>query len=110
MTGDLSHRAAAVVAALERRAPRVGATPLLLTARLVESGWPADAPGGQGRLWVHLLQDARRTTDPDPLVDARIVVLELAARASPPEEALLREGLTDPAEAVRWTAERWLGQ
>ncbi|MCB9779297.1 MAG: hypothetical protein H6742_12090 [Alphaproteobacteria bacterium] len=105
---SLSDGAAAVVEALGQRGARG-------RDRLLERNhpspvdlWTDDLPGEDELPWVAYLGPARRAVSSDPEIDARVVVLEAAARTSPPADWMLVEGLHDPARIVRWTAARLL--
>ncbi len=71
--------------------------------------WPVDEAEESEREARVYLDASRRTASADSLVDARICILEAAARTQPPQRSLLEEGATSSDEAVSWTATRLLG-
>lgn len=107
---SLPERAALVAELLARRERRKGGTVMAPTRVQVRSLWHEDLPGEESIAWTAFLQGVRRATATDAKVDARICVLEAAARLSPPSQALLEEGLRDDDALVRWTAARLLAQ
>ncbi len=106
----LAERAALVGELMARRERRKGGIPMAPTRIQVRSLWHEDLPGEEGIAWTAFLQGVRRATSTDAEVDARICVLEAAARLNPPPQPLLEEGLRDEDPLVRWTSARLLAQ
>ncbi|MEE2750427.1 MAG: hypothetical protein VX519_03290, partial [Myxococcota bacterium] len=71
--------------------------------------WPVDEEGESEREARVYLDGSRRMASSDAQMDARICILEAAARTQPPQRDLLEEGVSSSDEAVRWTATRLLG-
>lgn len=107
-SGTLEQRAAHVLAAEQRRTRDPIVVPMQLGRIKIPTHWIVDLPGEEEFPWVTFLQDARRAVSSDPRVDARICVLESAARAYPMDLDMLVEGLGDEEVVVRWTAARLL--
>lgn len=107
---SLAERADLVLELLSKRERRRGGAPMSAARVEVPSLWPTDLPGEEGLGFLPYLQGARRTFASEPRTDARICVLEAAARLRPPDARLLEEGLRDEDRRVRWTAARLLAE
>ncbi len=71
--------------------------------------WPTDVNAEDEAMpAAFCLGSSRRTVSPDRDVDGRIVLLEAAARQTPPLTALLQEGSQEADPQVQWTARRLL--
>ncbi len=108
--GNLRARADLVEEGMARRFERIGAMPMPQGRVEVTGYWAETLPGEEEIAWIPYLQNARRAWSPDPAIDARLVVLEAAARVLPVDTDMLVEGLGADEVVVRWTAARLLGQ
>ena len=71
----------------------------------VEPNWSKDNGADSKFPAAHFRKDARRATDPDPLIDAQIAILESAAVLRVGEH-LFRDGIRSSSETIRFTAHR----